>query len=200
MTRYVNVPASDRHYLVPEGVDVPVGPDPAALAPYEVSREAAAAHLRGQVSGLVDLLAAAVEPGDDTRAGPERLAALLGTAAADLPELGAALRGLADDVLSMGDPAAASARIGARGSAIGAALRRQMDQLRILEPVPDGSTRELGRRLDSLVGRLEGAAGAREKERRAEEYRRGARSAIADSLREAGFTPLPEARGTDGTQ
>ena len=207
MTRYLHTAASDRHFLVPDGVDVPADPtgvprvDPEALAPYEVSREAAAAHLRGQVERLADLLAAAAEPTGDTRPGPERLAALLGTAATDLPELGTALRGLADDVraTATGDLPAATARIGARASAIGAALHRRLDQLRLLEPTPDDATRALGRRLDRSVARLEEAADAHERQRRQREYRGGARSAIADSLREAGFVPLHEARGTDAS-
>ncbi|WP_203903145.1 hypothetical protein, partial [Virgisporangium aliadipatigenens] len=175
MTRYFRDPASGRHFLLPDGIDIY-----ADLADYEVSQDAAAVHLRGQVGHLVELLDAAARGAT----GPGRLAELLGEA--DLP----ALRGLADDVraTATGGHAAASARIAARGTTIGRQLMRDLEGL-----TPDDETRRLGRRLDELVARLEEPARAHEQERRREEYRRGARSAIAESLREAGFTPPHEA-------
>jgi hypothetical protein len=234
---YLFTPALDRHFLVPDDASIPAGEltvgsstgeewrvDPEAVAPYEVSREEALADVRGQVersvAGLVDLLAGAVDTAGGTLADPERLAGLLGLAAADLPELGSALRGLAADVqmtlaaVASGQPAdlaAVSARLAARGSDVGQALggvSRQLEQLRLLETPAgtgpgDDSTRDLGRRIDELVARLERTAGTsgrlaeRGREQRQAEYRRDARSAIADSLREAGFTPLDELRGHD---
>lgn len=106
--------------------------------------------------------------------GFEEAAELLGSAAEALPEMGEALHGLAADVRAM----------------------------------PDGGEQtDLGRHVDATVGRLEQALGEvggvggvggvaqRDRERRQEEYRRSARSAIADALSEAGFTPLDELRG-----
>lgn len=100
--------------------------------------------------------------------GFEEAAELLGSAAEALPEMGEALHGLAADVRAM----------------------------------PDGGEQaDLGRHVDATVDRLEQALGdiggvaQRDRERRQEEYRRSARSAIADALSEAGFTPLDELRG-----
>jgi|GEM_PF-5943231 len=103
--------------------------------------------------------------------GFEEAAELLGSAAEALPEMGEVLHGLAADVRAM----------------------------------PDGGEQaDLGRHVDATVNRLEQALGdaggvggvaQRDRERRQEEYRRSARSAIADALSEAGFTPLDELRG-----
>jgi hypothetical protein len=100
--------------------------------------------------------------------GLEEAAELLDSAAETLPEIGDALHGLAEDVRAM----------------------------------PDGGEQaDLGRHIDATVDRLEHALGdigqvaERDRERRQEEYRRSARSAIADALSEAGFTPLNELRG-----
>ena len=102
--------------------------------------------------------------------GFEEAAELLGRCAAEktLPEIGDALHGLAADVRAMAD---------------------------------GGEQADLGRHVDATVGRLEQSLGGigqvaeRDRERRQEEYRRSARSAIADALSEAGFTPLNELRG-----
>jgi len=107
--------------------------------------------------------------------GFEEAAELLDSAAEALPEMGEVLHGLAADVRAM----------------------------------PDGGEQaDLGRHVDATVNRLEQALGdaggvggvgvgvaQRDRERRQEEYRRSARSAIADALSEAGFTPLDELRG-----
>lgn len=99
--------------------------------------------------------------------GFEEAAELLGSAAETLPEIGEALHGLAADVRAMAD---------------------------------GGEQADLGRHVDATVGRLEHALGdvgrvaERDRERRQEEYRRSARSAIADALSEAGYTPLNELR------
>lgn len=102
--------------------------------------------------------------------GLEEAAELLDSAAETLPEIGDALHGLAEDVRAM----------------------------------PDGGEQaELGRHIDATVDRFEHALGdighvaERDRERRQEEYRKSARSAIADALSEAGFTPLNELRGEE---
>jgi hypothetical protein len=100
--------------------------------------------------------------------GFEEAAELLGSAAETLPEIGEALHGLAEDVRAMAD---------------------------------GGEQADLGRHIDATVDRLEhtlgdiGHVAQRDREWRQEEYRRSARSAIADALSESGFTPLNELRG-----
>jgi hypothetical protein len=100
--------------------------------------------------------------------GFEEAAELLDGAAQMLPEMGEALHELAEDVRAM----------------------------------PGGGEQaDLGRHIDATVDRLEknvggvGRAAERDRERRQEEYRRSARSAIADALSESGFRPLDELRG-----
>jgi hypothetical protein len=72
------------------------------------------------------------------------------------------------------------------------------DVLRTLtDPASDGSETPLHRRVDELLARLERTLGpyvghdpGGDRAQRQEEYRRDARSAIADSLRDSGFTPF----------
>jgi hypothetical protein len=148
-----------------------------------------------------------------------RLAERLGARGCDKVAAKAALRGLADDMnavtaaFASGEPGeldAARARLKARGIDIGDALEdvRQLDQERAkaaaasgLRALADGientGEQPIGRRIDELVERFEREVGPwigrgpqRIKKQRQDEYRTSARSAIADSLREAGIAPL----------
>jgi hypothetical protein len=65
----------------------------------------------------------------------------------------------------------------------------------------DDTRRPLGRRLDELIARLEREAGpwlgrdpGQLREQRRADYATGARSSIADALREAGIEPLNDPR------
>lgn len=79
--------------------------------------------------------------------------------------------------------------------------------LRALADTIEGDQASLGRRIDELITRMDrdfgplvGEDPEREQRRRQEEYRRSAKSAIADALRAAGITPLAsaEAENRDG--
>jgi hypothetical protein len=71
----------------------------------------------------------------------------------------------------------------------------------LIDSIEDNPDQTLGRHIDELVARLERDVGSyagqspeRSREQRHEEYRRDARSAIADSMRAAGFAPLNDPR------
>lgn len=77
----------------------------------------------------------------------------------------------------------------------GGATRAAARGLRALADVIEGDQASLGRRIDELIAQLERELGPLagmewERRQRQEEYRRSARSAIADALRAAGITPL----------
>jgi hypothetical protein len=217
-------PDADRFFLVPHGDDLPPGElvldgglrvDEAAIAPFEITREQAEAHVRAQmqqaVTSVADALAAALGQGSTDLA---RVAERLGLAGADPAAAEAAFRRLSDDVhavtaaITTGEPAdvdAARVRLKARGIDLGDSIERlrELDEERASEWMRrmaaelDSGDQPLGRRIDELIATLERQVGPwlgrdpeRLKKQRQEEYLTGARSSIADALREAGIKPL----------
>jgi hypothetical protein len=171
-------PAADRFFLIPAGHEVPPGDllvvsvtgtqrrlDPASLAPLEVTRAEARAHLR---TGLTA----------DLTAARERLAARGLDLDATLDDLSRHL-----DTLRQLDQHGAA-------QAVAEGLRRLTDPIegdeRSLGQRIDALLARLERELGPLVGEDRQAQAAA----RQEEYRRSAISAIGDALREAGITPL----------
>lgn len=244
-------PAADRFFLVPHGRELAPGEflvvavtgeerrvDAGDLAPLEVARGEAEAHLRGEaeraMANVADTLGRALGIAGAAPPDMRRVAERLGLSQRDLERdpkaAGAALGGLAEDMqaisalVASGESAdldAARARLAARGIDLGDTLDelprqlealRRLDQqdvaraaatgLRALADAIEGTDEEqLGRRIDELIARLEREVGpylGRDPERirreRQEEYRVDAGSAIADSLREAGITPLNDPR------
>jgi hypothetical protein len=151
----------------------------------------------------------------------QALAERLGVRGGDRKATEAAIRGLAEDMqvvtaaVASGDPAAleaARARLQARGIDVGDALGavRRLDAqqagkaaastLRALADALEGPGEQpLGRRIDELIERLDREVGPfvgrdpeRARRKRQEGYERDARSAIAQSLRDAGIEPLNE--------
>ena len=218
-------PQADRFFLVPG--ELPSGEflvsgdegdrrvDAAAIAPFEVTKEQAEAHVRREmqqaVTGVADALAAAL--GQDA-ADLAAVAQRLGLTGGDQ----AALRRLADDIhaltaaVSSGAPdeiAAARTRLKAHGIDLGDSIERLrgLDEerarrwMRRLALELDDGEQPLGRRIDELIARLEREVGpwigrdpAKLREQRQAEYVTSARSSIADALREAGIRPLNDPR------
>lgn len=211
-------PEADRFFIVPG--DLPAGDllivgqdgerkvDAAALAPFEVTKEQAEAHVKREmqqaVSGAADALATALG-----RTDLKELAQRIGIGDPD-----AAFKRLADDVhalttaVSTGETAdvdAARARLKARGIDLGDSIERlrALDEERASEWMRRMAAelgedeQPLGRRIDELVAKLEREVGPwlgrdpeKIKRKRQEEYRTTARGSIADALREAGIKPL----------
>jgi HPt (histidine-containing phosphotransfer) domain-containing protein len=235
MSHLYATPTADRFFRVPTPHELPTGDflavgidgelrvEESALAPFEITKEQAEAHVRGEMeralAGVADTVARALGAAGREPPDLERLAERLGVRGGDKAAAGAALRGLADDMnaitaaVASGDPAeldAARGRLKARGLDVGDALEeiRRLDQDRakaaaagglraLAAAIEDTSEQPLGRRIDELIERLEREVGPwlgrdpeKIRERRQEGYRTSARSSIADSLREAGITPL----------
>jgi hypothetical protein len=234
-------PTADRFFLVPRGQELATGDltvvavagevrqvSPAAISPYEVTREEAQAHVRAEAECALATVAETLERVLGI-AGKEpldlrRLAEQLGGGGSDPHSAKAALARLADDVQAIsaavvsGSPTEldqARARLEARGLDLGDTLddlRRRLEELKHLDRHSaaaslrrladdlEGSEEPLGTRIDDLLDRLErqigpllGSTPEEVQTQRQEGYLRDARSAIAESLREAGIKPLSDA-------
>lgn len=152
------------------------------------------------VVAIADVLREALKESPD----PTRLAARLGLASSDRETAEAALRGLAADIQAVAgaiasgrpaDLAAARERIEARAGSLsrelGLILRGGQEALN------GEAGKRLGRQIDELIARLEQRQPDGSQERRHGKYQFDASAAIADSLREAGITPLNDPREND---
>ena len=195
--------------------------DAAAIAPYEVTKEQAEAHVRLEmqqaVSGVADAIAGALGQGSADLA---QVAERLGLTGGDS---GAAFKRLADDVYALtaavtsgapDDIDAARARLQARGIDLGDSIERlrALDEERAAEWMRrmaaelDDGEQPLGRRIDELIARLEHVVGPwlgrdpeKIRQKRQAEYRSSARSSIADALRDVGIEPLNDPRDESST-
>lgn len=223
-------PTSDRFFLVSGdlrageflivGRDGDRRVDAAAIAPYEVTKEQAEAHVRIEiqqaVTGVADALAGALGQG---AVDPAQVAERLGLTGGDAD---APFKRLADDVHALSaavtsgapeDIDAARTRLKARGIDLGDSIERlrALDEeraaewLRRMAAELDDGERPLGRRIDELIARLERDVGPwlgrdpeKLREKRRAEYLSAARSSIADALQDAGIEPLNDPRYEQG--
>jgi hypothetical protein len=145
------------------------------------------------VKAIADVLTEALKESPDLK----RLAHRLGLASPDRQTAEAALRDLAADIQAVAgaiasgrpaDLAAAGKRIEGRAGALSWELGVLLSGGQ--EALNGAAGKRLGRQIDELIARLE----QRQPDRNQEKYQFDASAAIADSLREAGITPLNDPR------
>jgi hypothetical protein len=178
-------PAADRFFLVPPGAELAEGElllesasgeerrvDPAAVSAFEVSRQEAQEHVRaeieGTLAGVAGTLANAFGVAGDEPPDLRRPAERLGLSGDDVRAAEAAIRGVAADAQALVAELASGVDL--------AGLGRSVD--------------ELVERLEREVGPYLGRDPERVRQQRRAGYERDARASIAESLREAGITPL----------